>query len=75
VSEQSWDDLRLSFHPDAIREHFDEDEDYPEFESATDEQLAEIGSAALSYDYLYEVFHRILVTAAIDTGLVEEEKS
>lgn len=43
--------LRLSFAPDAIREHFDGDDDDPTV-GLNDAQLAEIGAAALTDDIL-----------------------
>jgi hypothetical protein len=54
--------LRLSFTPSAIREHFEGDEPDPT-EGMTDEQLREIGEAALNDDILYREFHRALVAA------------
>lgn len=55
-------DLRLSFTPDAIREHFEGDEPDPT-EGMTDEQLAEVGRTALTDDMLYDAFHGALVWA------------
>jgi len=56
--------LRLSFTPDAIREHFeDADEDDNPTTGMTDEQLAEIGEAALNDEILWREFHRALVAA------------
>ena len=53
--------LRLSFEPQAIREHFEDDPDYgASVAAATDEQLAHIGMVALESDRLYEVFHELL---------------
>lgn len=58
-------DLRLSFTPDAIREHFQDDEPDPT-EDMTDEQLAEVGRTALTDDGLYRAFHDALVWALPD---------
>jgi len=52
------EDLRLSFSPFAIREHFEGDDDPTD--GMSDEELREVGWAALTADSLYEVFHRIL---------------
>lgn len=49
----------LSFEPDAIRDHFEADEDDPTV-SMTDEQLLTVGSDALQDDRLYNVFHELL---------------
>lgn len=49
----------LSFEPDAIREHFEVDEDDPT-EDMTDEELLAIGENALQDDELYRVFHELL---------------
>lgn len=51
--------LRLSFTPDAIREHFDSDDEF-DVDSMTDEQLGEVGSIALQDDGLYRAFHEAL---------------
>lgn len=58
-------DLRLSFTPDAIREHFEGDEPDPT-EGLTDEQLAEVGRMALTDDGLYRAFHDALTWAIKD---------
>lgn len=55
-------DLRLSFTPAAIREHFEGDDEDPTA-SLTDEQLAEVGRTALTDDGLYRAFHEALVWA------------
>lgn len=52
--------LVLSFEPDAIRDHFEADEDDPT-EGLTDDQLLDVAQAALSSDRLYETFHEVLV--------------
>lgn len=49
----------LSFEPDAIREHFEVDEEDPT-EGMTDEQLEAVALEALSDDRLYSVFHELL---------------
>lgn len=49
----------LSFEPDAIRDHFEADEDDPT-EGMTDEQLEGIALDALQDDRLYAVFHELL---------------
>jgi hypothetical protein len=63
------EDLRLSFTPDAIREHF-ENEDPDPTAGKTDEELREVGYTALTDDGLYRAFHEALVWA-----LDHEEKS
>jgi hypothetical protein len=55
-------DLRLSFTPDAIREHFEGDEPDPT-EGMTDEQLTEVGRTALVDEGLYRAFHESLTWA------------
>lgn len=55
-------DLRLSFVPKAIREHFECDDDDPT-EGLTDEQLREVGLIALTDDGIYRAFHESLVWA------------
>jgi len=55
--------LRLSFVPNAIREHFEDDQAFPEVEDMTDADLAEVGFEALAADRLYETFHEVLVDA------------
>lgn len=57
-------DLRLSFTPNAIREHFEgaDDEDNLTL-GMSDEQLAEVGRAALTDDGLYRAFHEALTWA------------
>jgi len=55
-------DLRLSFTPAAIREHFDGD-DHDPVGHLTDEQLTEIGKVALTDEGLYRAFHEALVWA------------
>lgn len=51
--------LRLSFEPQAIRDHFDSDDPNPTT-NLTDEQLARVGEIALQDDRIYEAFHRAL---------------
>jgi hypothetical protein len=58
-------DLRLSFTPDAIREHFEGDEPDPT-EGMTDEELADVGRSALCDDILYREFHQALVAVLVD---------
>jgi hypothetical protein len=53
-------DLRLSFTPDAIRDHFEGDEPDPT-EGMTDEQLTEVGRTALADHGVYRAFHDALV--------------
>lgn len=55
--------LRLSFTPTAIREHFEDDQAFPEVENMTDADLAKVGYDALVDDRLYETFHEVLVDA------------
>ena len=52
--------LRLSFTPDAIREHF-EGGDYASVDKMSDEELAQVGATALTDDGLYRAFHEALV--------------
>lgn len=59
------DDLRLSFTPDAIREHFEGDDPDPT-EHMTDEELADVGRTALLDDGLYRAFHEALTWALED---------
>lgn len=60
--------LRLSFEPQAIREHFEGDEGplADLVAIARDEDLRRIGESAITYDSLYRVFHEALVYAATD---------
>lgn len=62
--------LRLSFTPEAIREHY-EDGDGAELEDLSDAMLAKAGSYALSDDGLYRAFHEAL-EAALSTVREEE---
>lgn len=56
--------LRLSFHPDAVREHFGGDEDYEAvIEAMSDEEVASLAERALTSDALYRTFHEVLVGA------------
>jgi len=56
--------LLVSFKPDAIREHF---EDYPELgefvEGLTDDELLDVGTAAVENDQVWATFHEVLVFA------------
>jgi hypothetical protein len=52
----------LSFEPDAIRDHFEVDDDDPT-EGMSDEELEGIGTTALQDDRLYEAFHEALSDA------------
>lgn len=63
-------DLRLSFTPDAIREHFEGDDPDPT-EGLTDEQLADVGRHALTDEGLYDAFHESL-TWALDSDETKE---
>lgn len=56
--------LALWFTPDAIRDHFeaDDDERGKWVENATDEQLAAVGQNCLGYDAIYSAFHDALAT-------------
>lgn len=49
----------LSFEPDAIRDHFEADEDDPS-EGMTDDELLDVAATALQDDRLYAVFHELL---------------
>src|SRR5688572_233544 len=63
--------LRVSFCPDAIRQHFD---DNPVIETLTDAQLLDIGDRALADDEVWAAFHTSLVRAAAAmTGLPEDD--
>lgn len=53
--------LRLSFSPDAIREHY-ADED-GKIEGLTEEQLCQVGMTALTDDLVYSAFHEALERA------------
>lgn len=54
----------LWFSPDAIRDHFDADEDFePLLEAMSHEDLVAIGQQALMDDRLYENFHETLCDA------------
>lgn len=55
--------LRVDFSPEAIRQHFDK----RRVDQLTDEQLLQVGQAALWSDDLWACFHEILCQA------VEEE--
>lgn len=56
--------LRLSFAPDAIRQHFESDKEIePLLDAMTDDELKDVGEAALADDRLYAVFHEILCDA------------
>jgi pyruvate dehydrogenase complex dehydrogenase (E1) component len=72
---QQYPDLRLTFAPDAVREHFEGYDEYADIVDAlTDEELAAIGEDALyDNDALYEAFHNGLVAALAARGLVMEE--
>jgi len=59
------EDLRLSFSPAAIRDHF-EGEDPDPTKGLTDEQLREVGWMALTDDFIYAEFHRSLGAALAD---------
>lgn len=52
----------LSFEPDAIRDHFEADEDDPTEGMSNDELLA-VGQESLQSDRLYETFHELLAEA------------
>jgi hypothetical protein len=55
--------LRLSFEPDAIREHFDGDAEFAFVADLSDDELAAVGASALGDDRLYQAFHLALVDA------------
>ena len=57
--------LRLSFHPDAIREHFEDDGTgtAAKVAAATDADLAAAAADAVADDELYELFHELLTDA------------
>lgn len=52
--------LRLSFEPDAIQEHFSNDQ---RVTALSHDQLLEIGEVACSNDIIYEAFHHALRAA------------
>lgn len=59
--------LALWFTPDAIKDHFEGDDDVETFlEGLSDIELREVGLDALTNDLLYSAFHDILVTAIND---------
>ena len=63
--------LRLSFAPDAIREHFEDDHEDPrrrEVEAMSDEQLERVGARALTDAGLYRAFHEALILALVEEG-------
>lgn len=65
--------LVLSFEPDAIRQHFEGDDDAVAVwvESATDAELKAVGHDCISADTLYREFHRLLdavVTEHMESG-------
>lgn len=62
--------LRLSFGPDAIREHYEdcEEGDDPTV-GLTDDDLAQIGEWALNDQCLYEAFHNALESAITEYRL------
>lgn len=62
--------LRLSFSPQAIREHFG---DSPAVQALSNEKLASVAESILSGDELYAVFHRLLVEALVSAGLTEDQ--
>jgi len=56
--------LRLSFTPDALREHFEIDEEMePLLDRLSEDEIAEAGAIALQDDRLYETFHEVLCDA------------
>lgn len=65
------ENLALWFTPEAIRSHFegDDDEVSRAVEAATDDQLVRVGEACLCADTLYEEFHRLL-TAVVEDVLL-----
>lgn len=69
--------LALYFTPDAIRQHFEDDESAvaSAVAHASDEQLAEVGEAALTADTLYREFHRLLTELSIEILEVKEENA
>lgn len=73
-AEGNYDWLRLSFTPDAIREHFDVGDTYATIvEGMTDEELAEVGEFALGSPVLYKIFHELLV-AGVDDVVADNDK-
>ena len=63
--------LRVSFEPQAIREHFEGCDPDPTKEMS-DEHLAQIGEYALQADSLWVVFHEVLLEAMAEVPSVEE---
>lgn len=65
--------LALWFTPQAIRDHFDGDEDERSewVANATDEQLAAVGQDALGYDSIYREFHESLAVI-VDDAMTEK---
>lgn len=62
------EELALSFEPQAIRDHFDGDDDNRSewIANATDEQLREVALECLSGDVIYNAFHESLRLAVDD---------
>lgn len=62
--------LALWFTPQAIRDHYDGDDTAEArwVSTATDDQLADVGSSCLGDDVLYRTFHEVL-DAVIGEGL------
>ncbi|NUS02064.1 MAG: hypothetical protein HOV97_05815 [Nonomuraea sp.] len=59
--------LRLSFTPEAIREHFEADD--LNLDEVDDETLMAVGAAALQDDLLYRAFHDALTWALSEHGI------
>jgi len=75
-TEGNYDWLRLSFTPDAIREHFDTGDSYSLIVGdLTDEELAEVGEFALGSPVLYKIFHELLVDGLgyVQPGVPKED--
>lgn len=61
-------DLTLSFEPDAIRDHFEDDPEFADkIDTLNDETLHRIGLAALTSETVYRAYHIALATALEET--------
>lgn len=72
ISEGANLNLRVSFEPHAIREHY-EGLDPDPTKDLTDEQLEKIGEYAMLSDQLWVLFHELLVEAFedVEKGLID----
>lgn len=59
------EEMRLSFSPEAIREHMD----CEAVEHLPDDVLMRVADAALSDSRLYDVFHEVIIDALAEEGI------